>query len=286
MPGDTGQERRGLSLRLGFVVLLSAGLMLADNRLSFLGQVRAWLSAPLYPLQSLVSNGADLGRSVAGWFTSRESLREENVSLRKEHLRWRARLQRYEVLEAENSRLRALLESSARLEDPVLLAETLSIGLRPEQHTLVLNKGERDGVFIGQPVVDADGVVGQVQRVGARSSTVILLTNASHALPARLDRSGLRAVVAGTGFGDRLLLNFVLPNADVRVGDLVVTSGLGGRFPSGYPVGRVLSLEWGANALTRAVVRPAAQPGRSRELLLIQRPSAAPPVRTAHQVLP
>ena len=281
-----GRERRYLILRVGVAVLLSVGLMLADSRSSFLGQVRTWVSIPLYPLQTLASDRVGLRGVVEEWFSSREKLLEENASLHEESLKLRARLQRHEVLEAENNRLRDLLESSARLEYPVLLAETLSIGLRPDQHTLVLNKGERHGVFIGQPVVNADGVVGQVQRVGAMSSTVILLTNANHALPVRIDRSGLRAVAIGTGSSDRLLLDFLLPNADVRSGDLVITSGLGGRFPPSYPVGRVNTLMWGADGSIRAVVRPEAQPGRSREMLLLQRPRTPIPERAARRVAP
>jgi rod shape-determining protein MreC len=181
-----------------------------------------------------------------------------------------SRLQRFAVLEAENRRLRELLASSLRHEQKVLVAELLAVELQPFRRQIVIDKGRRQGAYSGQPIADARGIMGQITHVGPFSSTVLLITDPSHALPVEVNRNGVRAIAIGTGDSNMLRLEHVPTNADIREGDLLVSSGLDGRFPPGYPVGLVseVVLETG-EAFARVLVRPAARLERSREVLMI-----------------
>ncbi|MCB1876086.1 MAG: rod shape-determining protein MreC [Chromatiales bacterium] len=270
-----------LALRLGAAVLASVLLMTVDHRLNHLENLRAYLSVIVYPIQLLV----DLPNSGSHWvsetLTARRVLIDENAELRQDLLLQQARLQKLSALEAENARLRELLESSLKVSDRVLISEILAVDLDPYRHQVMINKGTNDGVFPGQPVLDATGVMGQVSHVGPASSSVILITDPSHAIPVQVNRTGLRTIAVGTGSSDRLELPHLPNNADIQVGDLLISSGLGGRFPPDYPVARVIQARSDPGRPFAAVIaQPTAQLDRSRELLLVWSETPdSPPVR-------
>jgi rod shape-determining protein MreC len=254
----------------------------ADHRHQHLDVLRATLSVVVYPLHYLASLSGTLASEVRGRMAKHEALRNRNRFLRQENLTLKARLQQFEALEAENMRLRDLLGSSFKIGDRVLIAELMSVDLDPYRQQVMINKGALSGVFVGQPVLDADAVMGQVVRVDPLTATVLLITDASHGLPVQVNRNGLRTVAQGTGFIDRLELPHLPKNADVKAGDLLVTSGLGGRFPPGYPVARVAEVRQDPGKPFATVVAvPTARLDRSREVLLVW---TLPPT-TANEVL-
>jgi rod shape-determining protein MreC len=177
---------------------------------------------------------------VADYFQSERALRAEIERLRTQQLLLLARLQQFEALEAENERLRKMLGSAARVADRVLAAEVLEVSTEPYTRKLVVNKGSKDGVYVGQPVIDAQGVVGQVTQVAAHQARITLITDPGHAIPVLVNRTGLRAIAFGTGEAERLRVPHLSHEVDIREGDLLVTSGLGGTFPAGYPVAEVI----------------------------------------------
>ncbi len=257
-------------MRLVAAALVSVLLMTADHKASHLEAVRAALSTVVYPLQYAVHLPIRVGAWVAENLSSRNDLIAENERLKIERLRLQARLEKLVALEAENRRLRTLLDSSVKAGEKVLIAELLSVDMNPFSRRIVLNKGRRDGVFAGQSLVDSQGVMGQVVSVGPFSSTALLITDPSHALPVQVHRTGLRAVATGSGKADAVALAHIPNNADIRVGDLLVTSGLGGRFPHGYPVGRVTRVRRDSGQPFADVeVEPSARLERNREVLLI-----------------
>ena len=261
------------------LVLLSIGLMTIDHREHHLDSVRGGLSVLVYPLQWLV----DLPVSTAEWFreslSTRRELQEENASLRTQQLLLNTQLQKLEALEAENRRLRALLDSSFQVgKRPMLIAGLLSVDMDPYRHQIELNKGALDHLFEGQPLLDSRGMMGQLIHVGPFTSTAMLITDPSHAIPVQVNRNGLRTIALGTGTIDRLELPHIPDNADIRVGDLLVTSGLGGRFPPGYPVAEVIDVEQDpGRAFSHVTARPRALLDRSREVLVVWPPELEGP---------
>jgi rod shape-determining protein MreC len=244
--------------------------MMMDHRQSHLESVRAALSIVVYPIQLAV----ELPGSVVGWFreslATRRELREENVSLQTQLLMLKAQRQKLEALEIENIRLRELLDSSFEVGERILVAELMSVNLDPYKHQIVINKGELDRIYPGQPLLDADGVMGQVVHVGPYTSTAVLITDTSHAIPVQVNRNGLRTIALGSGTINRLELPYLPNNSDVLIGDLLITSGLGGRFPPGYPVATVTAIQQDpGQAFARVVATPKAKLDRSREVLLV-----------------
>lgn len=228
------------------------------------------LSLVVYPLQYVVNAPVQFGAKISQEFSGYQQLVAENQRLHAENLVMSAKTQRYAALESENRRLRKLLDSSSAFEQQVVVANVLAIETTPASRQIVLDKGSNQGVYIGQPMLDAYGVVGQVESVSLYSSTGLLITDPRHALPVLLDRTGLRSIAVGGETPDELTLSFVSTTADVKEGDLVVTSGLGGRFPVGYPVGRVKNVSVKAgDAFSTIVVEPIAKVGHSREVMLV-----------------
>ena len=244
--------------------------MVFDHRQHQLEEVRSVLSLAIYPLQFVANMPVAVTHWVSEAFSTRRQLTEENRKLRKENLLLRARQQKFAALETENIRLRDLVESSFKVGDHVLIAELVSVDLDPYRQQVVINKGSSSGVYEGQPVLDANAVMGQVIHVNRFTSTVLMITDASHALPVQVNRNGLRTVAIGTGKINELALLHLPNNADVQVGDLLVTSGLGGRFPSGYPVAEVTAVERTPGQTFASVLAiPSAHLERAREVLLV-----------------
>ncbi len=275
-------------LRLFFTAGLALALMFTDSRGSYLAQLRSVLGAAVYPLQVAIDSPrrgfAWLGENLA----LRERLISENGQFRRDALVTGAELQKLAALQAENARLRSLLDSTTRIPDRVVVAEVLAVDLDPLRQRVVLNRGSRDGAYEGQALLDAGGVVGQITRDRGSSAEALLITDPDHAVPVELVRNGLRTIAVGTGDRQRLSLPFLTRNADVVVGDLLVTSGLGGAFPTGYPVGTVALVDGSeGEAFLAVTAEPAASLDRLHEVLLVfhqdERPAApaSPPPASA-----
>lgn len=254
-------------------------LMVAEHRLASMEDLRAQLSTVVAPIQWAVS----LPSEVLTWgslaLSDQRALVEDNRRLREQLLTLSHRVQRMASLTAENVRLRELLEAARRDDMPYLTAELLSLDSDPFTHQMVIDRGRRNGVYVGQPVMDASGLVGQVTAVSAFSSRVLMLADANHALPVQINRNGLRFIVQGTGRLDSLKVLHVPDTADIREGDLLVSSGLAGRFPAGYPVARVTGVEHDpGQPFARVDAEPVAQLQRSRHFLLLFPP---PPLEAA-----
>ncbi|MGE0384199.1 MAG: rod shape-determining protein MreC [Gammaproteobacteria bacterium] len=259
-----------LNVRLATTLALSLVLIVLDVRLGYLESLRSLLSIVVYPVQYVVNLPVAAGNRLAETFATQNKLSQENARLREENLLLQSRFQRFAALEAENERLRRLLESSIQVGERVLVAELLAVQTQSASRQVILNKGTSHGVFVGQPVVDASGVMGQIVHVGPLTSTAMLITDANHALPVEVNRSGLRVIAAGTGAEDVIELSYVPTNADIREGDLIVTSGMGGRFPRGYPVAQVsaVAIDPG-QPFARVTARPTARLSQSHEVLLV-----------------
>jgi rod shape-determining protein MreC len=250
--------------------VLSAFLMTADHKAEYLQTLRSALSAVVYPLQYAVHLPIRGAAWLAQNLSSRDALIQQNERLKVDRLRLQVGLEKLAELESENRRLRTLLDSSVKTAEKVLIAELLSVDMNPFNRRIVLNKGRRHGVYAGQSLVDSQGVMGQVTNVGPFSSTALLITDPSHALPVQSHRTGLRAVAVGSGAADLVTLSHIPNNADIRIGDLLLTSGLGGRFPHGYPVGRVTRVQRDSGQPFASVdIEPSARLERNREVLLI-----------------
>jgi rod shape-determining protein MreC len=251
-------------------VIISLALMVVDHRQHHLEQLRSFLSVVVYPLQYLANLPVTATHWATETFSSRDRLLDENRQLRQENLQLKVQQQKLTALEAENMRLRDLLDSSFKLGERVLIAELIAIDLDPYRQQVLIDKGKTSGIFDGQPVVDADGVIGQVTHVNPFTARVLMITDPSHALPVQVNRNGLRTIALGTGRLDELELLHLPNNSNIRVGDLLSTSGLGGHFPPGYPVASVTSVTRnpGEPFLT-VLAKPNASLDRSREVLLV-----------------
>ncbi len=231
-------------------------------------------TVPFYWLTDLPARVGEWGEES---LVSRSTLLEDNKRLRAESLLLQGQVQQMAAMRAENLRLRALLNSSAILQDDVLVAELIGVSPDPARHLLVLDKGARDGVYQGQPLIDAEGLMGQVVEVSPKSARVLLITDATHAIPVQVNRNGVRAIAEGIGRLDALQLRHVASTEDIKVGDLLVSSGLGGRFPEGYPVATVTEVVLDpGQAFARVLAEPSAALNRSRHVLLVFNRDATP----------
>jgi len=213
--------------------------MTLDHRQHHADTLRSALSVLLYPLQAVINLPAKSGSWLSESLSTRERLMEENEQLTSQQLLINTRLQKFKALESENQRLRELLGSSIKVGERTMVAELMTIDMAPFSQQVVINKGSLDGVYENQPLLDANGIMGQTLHVTPFTSTAILITDPSHATPVEINRNGLRTIAFGTGDTTRLELLHIPNNADIEVGDLLVTSGLGGRFPPRYPVANV-----------------------------------------------
>jgi rod shape-determining protein MreC len=255
---------------LAFVSVL---LMVLDHRFAATSSLRSALSLVVDPIRYLVNLPTDIYNWASDSLTTHNTLEEENQTLRIRNQLLEAKLQKYSSLVAENDNLRALLKSVDKQEDQferVLVAEILSVDMDPFRRQIVINKGTGDNVYLNQPIVGAQGVMGKVVNVGPLSSTVMLITDPSHSLPVQVNRNGVRAIAVGEPRQNQLSIIHQPNNADIRVGDLLVTSGLGCVFPAGYPAGRVVKINTNPSLpFADIVVQPTADLDRDREVLLV-----------------
>jgi rod shape-determining protein MreC len=247
------------------MVLVVVGLY--TDRLEPLREKLAQVVAPFYQITDVPTRVNDWRK---GTFVSQADLKLENDALRTELLIHQRKLQQMASLAAENVRLRQLLNASQMLQDTVLIAELIGVSPNPLSHKVIINRGTKDGAFKGQPVLDAFGLMGQVIEVGETSSTVLLISDSTHAIPVQVNRNGVRAIAEGSGDLNSLNLRHVSANTDIRAGDLLVSSGMGERFPIGYPVAEVLQVVRDpGKAFLTVTAKPMARLDRSRHLLLV-----------------
>ncbi len=263
-------EGSGGSLRLLAYLAIAAALMAVDLRTGLLHQARAAASAVIAPLQTIATAPLRVAKAAREATVQRAGLVTENADLRKQLLFAQAKLDRLAIVQEQNNRLRELLDARQKLGLKAQLVELIDVDLDPYRHRILINQGSMHGVFVGEAVIDAKGLVGQVLDVEQEHATVILLSDPSHAVPVRVQRTGLRVIAYGSGDPARVELPHVPFSADIKVGDLLVTSGIGGRFPPGLPVAIVYEVQTD-NSATFAVAeaRPLAGIANAAELLLV-----------------
>ena len=224
----------------------------------------------LIPIHYVASIPEKISLGVSKFIFNNPDLETENRRLIQENLLYKGKAQRLGELEAENISLRLLLNASELLIDTILVTEVIGVSATPRVHKLRINRGRQDNIYVGQPVLDAEGLMGQVVEVYEKFSSVLLITDSTHALPVKVLRNGTRSVAEGISDFSTMKLRFVSPTSDIKVGDKIVSSGLGDRFPAGYPVGIVTSSDHktGANFVD-VEVEPSAQMNKSKHLLLV-----------------
>jgi rod shape-determining protein MreC len=277
--------------RFTLFAIVSIVLMYYDQRDSWLTRVRYAMQAAAYPIQVAVSSPQSLWNWGTDVLQSRESLQRENTALRERERDLALSVARLDALEKENARLRALREALPPLVTRSQVAEVISNELTPLRQRLLINRGARNAeAFRSQAVVDARGLLGQIVRVGPWSAEIILITDPEHATPVELVRNGLRSIAVGAGNTNELLLPYLAVNSDVKPGDLLVTSGLGGVYPAGYPVAVVTGIKRDPVLLLAQVrARPLATLTRDREVMLVwfdPKHPAAPASREQTDTLP
>ncbi|WP_394192839.1 rod shape-determining protein MreC [Pseudoalteromonas atlantica] len=261
-----------LQLRLFVAVLLSIVLIVGDKYTQGSTTVRTSLNTLVSPLIYLANLPYEVFSFGAKSLQTREQLLSENEALKQKQLLQSEQLQQYQFLTKENQKLRALLGSSAKQANRKIIAQILSVHSNPYSHQVVINRGAIDGLSEGQAVIDEMGVVGQLTKVGSTTSRVLLMTDTTHATPVRILRNEVRTVVEGMGKINQVKLSHVPHSLDVRIGDVLVTSGLGGTFPEGYPVAIVTEINRDEGSpFAQVYAEPVAQLDRIRLLVVLWR---------------
>ncbi|WP_130619865.1 rod shape-determining protein MreC [Dyella amyloliquefaciens] len=273
------------TLRLIFYLALALVLMVLDHRNGWIWRLRNTASVLVEPVYRLASLPATGMRAASVAFSDRKVLTEQNQRLREDLLLANAKLNRMAAVAEQNQRLKELLDTQHSLELNVQLARVIDVDLGASRQRMLVNLGSHDGVKKGQVVIDAHGVIGQVVEVMARTSLVMLVTDPDHAIPVVIERTGLRTVAYGSRDGALLSLPNISMAADVHPGDKLLTSGLGGRFPPGFPVGEIRSVEPAASGMfLEGKARPSADLDRSEDVLLLH--DLAEPVGPPEPVTP
>jgi len=256
--------------RIILVLFCSVLLIFFDHKMNSFENARGYLQSLVSPLQYMANTPKQMMTWAAENLVTRKKLMAENQRFRIEELRLKEQLLQLENIKQENDRLRLLLASPLRVDAKKMVAEILSVDSDPYIHQVVINRGANDGVYEGQPVLDDQGIVGQILHVGTTSSRVILITDVTHAVPVRISRNGIRLVASGTGQIEGLTHNHVPHSTDIQSGDLLVTSGLGGKYPEGYPVSKVtIVTQDESRPFSKVLSQPVAKIDRLRYLLLI-----------------
>ena len=275
MVAEKDNQRRpripALNTKLIIFVVLSFILLINDQRNNYLSILRNSIAIAIYPLQSAV----EIPSRLTDWFDlrikSKEILIKENQNLLSQQKINSSVLQRYESLEQENERLKQILNAASNLDNKVEITRIISVNVNPYRHTIVIDKGERDGVYEGQVLLGTDGVIGQILHTNFLTSEAILISDSDHALPVEINRNGLRTIVLGNGSYTKLDVPYIPNNADIEIGDLLVTSGLGGKFPSGYPVAKVDFIESDlSEQFYKVSAKPIAYLNQVREVMLLK----------------
>lgn len=273
-----------LGLRLVLAVACSVGLMFVDRYTESATQIRSLLTSAVSPLFYAASLPESLIAGASEQLTSQQQLLTENAQLKDRLLQQDVQLQLLAFLQQENDKLRALLGSAPVVQGQRLIAEVLAVYSHPFSHQIVLNKGSNDGVSVHQPIIDEKGIVGQIVSVGPTSSRALLISDNTHAISVRTERTGVRTVAEGLGQWDMLRVIHLPLSTDIREGDRLLTSGLDGRFPEGYPVAEVVQVIKDASQPFITVhARPYASLDRIRHVLILWPGSQVEAVRQAEE---
>jgi len=265
------QHARGTSIQFVALISLSVAIMVVDSRYQHLETFRTSVSLVFSPLKYLVSFPAQSGQWLDRYFSTHQTLVKQNDDLQQESRILKAKLQKMAVLSKENTRLRNLLGASSKLADHVIVAELLSVDQTPYRQIIEINKGTLDGIEVGQAVIDDFGIMGQIIHANNNTATTLLLSDPGHAIPVQFVRTGLRSIALGNGSTDSLDLKYLPSTADIKIGDVLVSSGLGNRFPADYPVAVISQTSLDpTQGFINASATPQARLSRSREVLIIQ----------------
>jgi rod shape-determining protein MreC len=263
---------RGPSLnnRLALALVLSVLLIFVDHKLDGFKSTRVYLNSIMSPLQYIANLPGLMLNESAQRLTSQEQLLAENQKLNNQLLLMSEKLQQFDVIQKENRQLRELLQAPLRIDSRKMVAELMAVDKNPYSQQVVINKGAIDGVYLSQPVIDDKGIVGQVTEVGTTNSRVLLIADVTHAIPVRSLRNDIRFIANGSGSLNELYLEHVPHSVDIKVGDILVSSGLGKVFPEGYPVAQVTQVVRDeSRPFAQVVVSPVAKLDRLRHLLLL-----------------
>lgn len=256
--------------RMMLALVLSSVFIYCDHKLASFEVARGYLQSLVSPLQYIANSPKQLMDYASENIVSRKQLMAENQRFQQQELLLKEKLLQLDILTEENQRLRQLLSSPVRSDYKKMVAEILAVDSDPYSHQVVINRGNNDGLFEGQPVIDENGVVGQILHVGVNTSRVLLLSDITHAIPLRVHRNGVRVIAKGTGSVTKMEVENIPHSTDIKQGDLLVTSGLGGKFPEGYPVAEVTYVSDNSNReFARITVKPLVELNRLRYLLLL-----------------
>lgn len=260
----------GRGVRLIIISLIACTLMVVDYKYEQFKPIRSTLSLSVFPIQKIVDSPIAFISNFSGYIKTQKKLFAENKILKEEHLLFQGRLQKLAALERENQDLRELLHSGSKVANNMSIASIINIDPDPFTHQVIINRGKNDGVYQGQTIIDANGIMGTIIAVNELESRAMLITDASHAVPVEDVRNGLRAIAVGTG-GGSLELRHVPKSIDIVAGDLMITSGMSGRFPVGFPVGRVIDVKHDrGKPFATIVLQPCAKLERGGHILLIK----------------
>ena len=264
-------EKNYSAYRLIIVIILSSVLMYQDYRGTYTVKLRSYLSASLYPIQYLINLPNNLQKSFYANFLNREEIISQNQRLKEENLNLKSQMQQIYRLESENKRLYKLINSKPKTENTYLFADIVSTSKILNKHQILINRGSRNGIKLGSSIVNADGIVGHVIRDQIFASEVLLISDLEHAIPVEIVRTGLRSIAIGTGEFNKLRINTLPTNSNLQKDDIIITSGLGGRYPEGFPVGTIteISREVG-NPFLEVEVLPFANLKTINEVWVIQ----------------
>ena len=235
-------EKNYSAYRLIFMIVLSSVLMYQDYQGTYTIKLRSYLSASLYPIQYLINLPNNLQKSFYANFLNREEIISQNQRLKEENLNLKSQMQQIYRLESENKRLYELIDSKPKTENTYLFADIVSTSKILNKHQILINRGSSDGVKLGSSIVNAEGIVGHVIRDQIFASEVLLISDLEHAIPVEIVRTGLRSIAIGTGEFNKLRINTLPTNSNLQKDDIVITSGLGGRYPEGFPVGTITEI--------------------------------------------
>jgi len=259
-------------MQYGVVCFVAIVMMVIDARTSYLNAPRNTLAVLVSPIQSLASIPTSIGRYFSSMLSAEPNIKIAYENLRNEYFQLKAESLLLRTLADENEDLRTLLDATKRLNEKITLAELINVTIDRYNHRILVGRGIRNGVYAGQAVIDDQGVIGQVTEVMPFNSSVMLITDPGHALPVQVQRTGLRTVVYGTGSVSLLRVPFLNQNSDIQIGDVLISSGLGGRFPNGYPVATVSDVDVIQDeAFIRVSAKPIAKLDRSNHVLLLSR---------------
>ena len=235
-------EKNYSAYRLIIVIILSSVLMYQDYRGTYTVKLRSYLSASIYPIQYLINLPNNLQKSFYANFLNREEIISQNQQLKEENLNLKSQMQQIYRLESENKRLYKLINSKPKTENTYLFADIVSTSKILNKHQILINRGSRNGIKLGSSIVNADGIVGHVIRDQIFASEVLLISDLAHAIPVEIVRTGLRSIAIGTGEFNKLRINTLPTNSNLQKDDIIITSGLGGRYPEGFPVGTITEI--------------------------------------------